>query len=152
MPRDHRALPSGPKRRTLTHQSRGAAKAARDINSRPAPKWRPLPHYQGARVMTHFIKTAEYFEGRARRARCEDERVRFLAAAQKYRDKALQDRTGTRRRDWTSCDLSAPIRCVATSVYQEGVQLIRPDGLRRRYPHRKIWRTGRLRLRGRSMA
>jgi hypothetical protein len=45
--------------------------------------------------MTHYIKTAEYFEGRAKRARHEDERVRFLAAAQKYRDKALQDRTGT---------------------------------------------------------
>jgi hypothetical protein len=43
--------------------------------------------------MTDYLKTAEYFEGRAERARHEDERFRFLVAAQKYRAKALQDRT-----------------------------------------------------------
>jgi hypothetical protein len=45
--------------------------------------------------MSDHLKTAEYFEGRAKRARDEDERVRFLAAAQRYRAKVLQDQTST---------------------------------------------------------
>jgi hypothetical protein len=40
--------------------------------------------------MTNHLKTAEYFEGRAKRARHENDRVRFLTVAQRYRDKALE--------------------------------------------------------------
>ena len=40
--------------------------------------------------MTNHLKTAEYFEGRAKRARHKDDRVRFLVVAQRYRAKAIE--------------------------------------------------------------
>jgi hypothetical protein len=42
--------------------------------------------------MTKHLKTAAYFEGRAKRARHKDDRVRFLAVVQRYRAKALEVR------------------------------------------------------------
>jgi hypothetical protein len=46
------------------------------------------------------IKAAEYFAGRAKRARTPDDRARFLALVQKYQDRASgADSAATKARD-----------------------------------------------------
>jgi hypothetical protein len=46
-------------------------------------------------MMPDHIQTALFFEGRAQRARHDAERIRFMAAARKYRDMAAEQAKAT---------------------------------------------------------
>jgi hypothetical protein len=46
--------------------------------------------------MSQHLKAANYFEGRAKRARHPDERARFLRLVQKYRDLAAEEDAKTK--------------------------------------------------------
>jgi hypothetical protein len=49
--------------------------------------------------VSQHLKAANYFEGRAKRARHPDERARFLRLVQKYQDLAAQENTKTKPAD-----------------------------------------------------